>query len=211
MGPVGMLARVPSASVAEIAWPLHAVRASAAFSSRADWAGAGAVPVIIRWAARAWIGSSCVMDRMRLYLSAIAARRGNPAPSNSPVLVLVTPNGPRISRGASGFGSNASRWLRPPARKMNTRASAVARVGVASVCTAADGKQVPKASPAPVSALVRKKCLRDGGMVAGLPGRMCLCLLDRGQQPDLCHSGRACPHCNRGYGAAATRGTARAC
>src|SRR5262249_33306486 len=53
------------------------------------------------------------------------AIRGRYSPTRMPgTLVRIVLNSPRISGGCSGLGSNVSRWLIPPLRKISTHESA---------------------------------------------------------------------------------------
>src|SRR5207244_1738699 len=63
--------------------------------------------------------SRLVIERRIAHLSMCCDNAG----SNSPIwipgtFVLMVPYGPRMLTGAPGFGSNVSRWLGPPLRKM---------------------------------------------------------------------------------------------
>ena len=66
-------------------------------------------------------------ERMSVQWCICFANFGMCSPNRTPgTLVGMVPNSPRISGGASGFGSHMSRWLGPPLRKMTMQASAVA-------------------------------------------------------------------------------------
>ena len=75
-------------------------------------AGVGLYPVIRYWTAKLCTPNGDVTLRMRASLSISFAVRGRCSLIRTPVnLVATESNGPRISEGASGFGSNVSRWL----------------------------------------------------------------------------------------------------
>src|SRR2546426_8693389 len=58
------------------------------------------------------------MDRIKVYLLADLARKGIVSLSRTPsTLLLMALNSPRMFEGASGLGSQMSRWLGPPWRK----------------------------------------------------------------------------------------------
>src|SRR5262245_4835350 len=69
-----------------------------------------------------WV-STLVIERMRAHLSMCCDRRGSSSLMRTPrTLVGMVPYGPRTWIGALGFGSNVSRWLGPPLRKMKMHA-----------------------------------------------------------------------------------------
>ena len=54
-------------------------------------------------------------DRMTVIRSRILACNGRCSQNLTPgTRVAIVPKGPRVSTGASGFGSHVSRWLGPP-------------------------------------------------------------------------------------------------
>src|SRR2546422_4301850 len=58
------------------------------------------------------------MDRIKVYLLADLARKGIVSLNRTPsTLLLMALNSPRMLEGASGLGSQMSRWLGPPWRK----------------------------------------------------------------------------------------------
>ncbi len=116
-------------------------------------------PVFSSWKPASWIGGAvwCI-ERIRLNLSVSFASFGNSSLRCSPgTFVWIGWNGPRTSRGASGFGSNVSRWLGPPTMLMKMQLFAVPS-GARAFAAAIPGI----ARPAAPAAAVLRNSRRDG-------------------------------------------------
>src|SRR5262245_16982344 len=96
-------------------------------------------------------------ERTIASLSAHLANSGNSSQTSIPGTAdLIGPNGPRISAGASGFGSNVSNWLGPP--HIQNRMTEVSGVGsgvLARAAPNAPGRPSP-ARPRPARRTVRR-------------------------------------------------------
>src|SRR5262245_4105112 len=85
-----------------------------------------------------WSPDRLVMERMRAHLSMCVAIIGSNSLIRTPgTLVGMAPYGPRMLTGAPGLGSNVSKWLGPPLRKMKMHAGSC-------FCVVADARPAPE-------------------------------------------------------------------
>jgi len=127
-------------------------------------------PVIRWWVGERCAGSVCDIERITAYRFARFASSGKCSPICRPgTVVRMGLKDPRISMGASGFGSQVSSWLGPP--HMYSRITDFALAGfMPGAAAKRPGSPIPKGARMPAWR-IRRRCGRRQGRDTGRRGK----------------------------------------